>query len=114
MDVAQSQLSLLAALIRNAVLHPAVQAAAGVWIAANVAVILLAGGFLPFDRPTLAHMPFIQQVALPTFGLVEIFVLMSIVYLLTGRRVIPDLAARAPERPRAATDKTIQHGDSGV
>jgi hypothetical protein len=110
MDVVQSQLSLLTGLIRDAVLHPAVQVAAGVWIAANVAVILLAGGFLPFDRPAVAHMPFVQQVALPTFGLVEIFVLMAIVYLLTGRRVIPDLAARAPERARAASETTLLLG----
>jgi hypothetical protein len=57
MDIAQSQLSLLAALIRNVVLHPAVQVAVLLWIAANVAAVLLAGGLLPFDRPALAGMP---------------------------------------------------------
>ena len=64
MDIAQSQLSLLAALIRNVILNPAVQVAVAFWIAANVAVLLLAGGFLPFDRPASA-VPYIQQVALP-------------------------------------------------
>jgi hypothetical protein len=51
MDIAQSQLSLLADLIRNAVLRPAIRVAAVLWIVTNVAVLLLAGGFLPFDRP---------------------------------------------------------------
>ena len=110
MDIAQPQLSLLVALIRSAVLHPAVQVAVALWIAANVAVVLLAGGFLPFDRPALAHMPFIQQVALPSLGLIEIFVLMAVVYLLTGRRVVPDLAARAPQRARAASETTLLLG----
>jgi hypothetical protein len=110
MDIAQSQLSLLADLIRNAAVRPAIQVAAVLWIVANVAVLLLAGGFLPFDRPAVANMPFIQQVALPTFGLIEIFVLMAVVYLLTGRRVIPDIAARAPGRARAASETAFLLG----
>jgi hypothetical protein len=110
MDIAQSQLSLLADLIRNAALRPAIQVAAVLWIVANVAVLLLADGFLPFGRPAVANMPFIQQVALPTFGLIEIFVLMAVVYLLTGRRVIPDIAARAPGRARAATETAFLLG----
>jgi hypothetical protein len=38
------------------------------------------------------------QVAAPSITLLEIFVLMGLVFLLTCRRVIPDMAARAPER----------------
>ncbi len=114
MNAAQSQLSLLAALIRSAVLHPAVQVAAALWIVANVAVLLLAGGVLPFDRPALADMPFVQQVALPSLGLIEVFALMAVVYVLTGRRVIPDLAARAPERAQAARETTLLLGYAGL
>jgi hypothetical protein len=110
MNVGQSQLLSLAAVISNAVLHPAVQIAATLWIVSNVAVVLLAGGVLPFDRPALADMPFVQQVALPSLGLVEVFVLMAVVYLLTGRRMIPDLAARAPERAQAARETTLLFG----
>src|SRR5947209_13179962 len=110
MNAAQSQLSSLTALIRSAVVHPPVQAAAALWIVANVAVIWLAGGFLPFDRPALADMPFGQQVALPSLGLIEVLVLMAVVYLLTARRVIPDLAARAPERPQAARETALMLG----
>ena len=114
MNAAQSQLSLLAAIIRSAVLQPAVQVAAALWIVANVAVLLLAGGVLPFDRPALADMPFVQQVALPSLGLIEVFALMAVVYVLTGRRVIPDLAARAPERAQAARETTLLLGYAGL
>src|SRR5689334_9014712 len=94
--------------------HPAVQAAAALWVAANVLVFLLAGGSLPFDRPALAAMPFSQQVALPTLGLIEVFLLMAVVYALTSRRVIPDLAARAPERRQAAVETSWLLGYAGL
>ena len=114
MNAVQLHLSSLAAVIRSAVLHPAVQVAAVLWIVANVAVVLLAGGLLPFDRPALAGMPFVQQVALPSFGLIEVFALMAVVYVLTGRRVIPDLAVRAPERAQAARETILLLGYAGL
>jgi hypothetical protein len=91
-------------LVGDFVLRPAVLVAAGLWVAANVAVVLLADGRLPFDRPALAGMSFAQQLALPSMGLIEVFVLMTVVYFLTRRRVIPDMAARAPERSVAARE----------
>jgi hypothetical protein len=97
----------LLGLIRRILLNPAVQIAAGLWLVANAAVILLADGALPFDRPALAGMPFAQQVALPTLGLLEIFLLMAVVYGLTQRRAIPDLAARAPARAVAARETAL-------
>jgi hypothetical protein len=110
MNAAQSRLASLGAVIRSAVLHPGVQAMTVIWIIGNVAVVLLAGGFLPFDRPALADMQFAQQVALPSLGLIEVFVLMAVVYLLTRQRVVPDLAARAPERPQAARETALVLG----
>jgi hypothetical protein len=44
------------------------------------------------------------QLAAPTVTMVEIFVLMVLTYLLTRRRDMPDMAARAPERPVAARE----------
>jgi hypothetical protein len=44
--------------------------------------------------------------AAPSITLVEIFVLMGLVYLLTRRRIIPDMAARVPER-RVALRETL-------
>jgi hypothetical protein len=87
--------------LRALIVRPAVQVAALLWVIANLAVLLLAGGALPFDRPALAAMSFGQQAALPTLGLIEVFLLMAIVVALTRRRVIPDLAERAPPRTQA-------------
>jgi hypothetical protein len=114
MNAAQSQLSLMGGLIRSAVLSRSVQIAVILWLVANVAVLMLAGGFLPFDRPALAGMSFNQQVALPSLGLIEIFVLMAVVYVLTSRRKIPDLAARAPARSRAARETALLIGYAGM
>jgi hypothetical protein len=60
-------------------------------------VLWLADGSLPFDRPAVAKLPFALQMAAPSITLIEIFVLMALVLLLTRRRFIPDMAARAPE-----------------
>jgi hypothetical protein len=71
------------------------------WLVLNLLVLLLAGGFLPFDRPMMAHMPFALQVAMPTLGLVEQLALMGLVWRITRRRAPFDMAARAPDAPRA-------------
>jgi hypothetical protein len=94
MNAFQSQLSSLMAVVRSAVLDRAVQVAVALWIVANVAVVLLAGGSLPFDRPALADMPFALQLAVPSLGLIEIFVLMIVVYLPTSRRGLPGARRR--------------------
>jgi hypothetical protein len=101
MNVAQVPHPSLGYRLRRTALVPAVQIAAAFWLAANAAVLLLAGGVLPFDRPALAAMSFFQQVALPGLGLIEVFQLMGVVAVLTRRRTIPDLAARAPVRAQA-------------
>jgi hypothetical protein len=95
------RLSPLRRIAQSTVLHPAVQIAAALWLFANAAVLALAEGALPFDRPALANVPFAQQVAFPTLGLVEVVLLMGVVYGLTRRRIAPDLAARAPARAQS-------------
>ena len=80
--------------------------ALAVWVVANLAALALAGGYLPFDRPALARLPFAAQMAAPTVGLVEIFGLMGVVFWITRRRVIPNMAARAPARAIAARETT--------
>jgi hypothetical protein len=82
-------------------LHPILPIFAGAWLVLTALVVLLAQGRLPFDRPALAGLSFAAQVAAPTLGLVEVFLLMGLVWLLTRRRAIPDMAARAPERAQA-------------
>jgi hypothetical protein len=78
--------------------HRGVQSALVLWLVAYVVLLWLADGSLPFDRPAVARLPFALQIAAPTITLVEIFGLMGLVLLLTRRRFIPDMAARAPER----------------
>ena len=60
--------SLAARIARATILHPAVQVAILLWAMAYLAVLLLADGTLPFDRPALADQPFALQLAFPTFG----------------------------------------------
>ncbi len=71
------------------------------WCLLNLAVLWLADGVLPFDRPADVGMPFALQVAMPTLGLVEQLALMAMVWALTRRRTAFDMAARAPDRAKA-------------
>jgi hypothetical protein len=99
-DVIEQSLAMRVA--RVSLLHPAGMVALALWIIANLAVVILARGSLPFDRPAIASMPFATQVAAPTLGFLEIFALMGVVYAITRKRTPPDLAVRAPAKATAA------------
>jgi hypothetical protein len=99
--------SLIASTIQAIVRHRGVQATAGLWVAAYAVVICLAGGHLPFDRPAIAQMSFAIQMAAPSITLLEIFVLMLLVFLVTQHRVIPDMGARAPQRSVALRETLL-------
>ena len=60
-DVIEQSLAMRIA--RVSVLHPAGMVALALWTIANLAVVILARGSLPFDRPAVATMPFATQVA---------------------------------------------------
>ncbi len=96
----------LGPVLRAVVSHRGVQTAIALWVIGYIVVLWLAHGSLPFDRPSLAHVPFAIQMAAPTVTLIEILVLMVLTFLLTRKRVIPDMTARAPER-RVALRETI-------
>ena len=96
----------LGAAARRVVGHRGVQLTAILWVLASAAVLWLADGSLPFDRPAVAALPFSLQVAMPTLGMIEIFILMIVTFLLTSARAVPDMTARAPER-RVALGETI-------
>lgn len=98
--------SLAGRVARATILHPAGAAAIGLWIAVHLAVLWLAGGYLPFDRPAFAGRPFAMQMAVPTLGMIEIFGLMLMVYWLTRKRKV-DIAVRAPDRPVAARETAM-------
>jgi hypothetical protein len=86
--------------------HRGVQASLALWIVVNLLVLWLADGMLSFDRPAVAKLPFALQMAAPSITLLEILALMMLVFLVTRRRVNPDMAARAPER-RLALRETL-------
>jgi hypothetical protein len=86
--------------------HRGVQAAVILWLAGYLAVLWLARGTLPFDRPAIARLPFSLQLAAPSLTLLEIFVLMGLAFWITRRRSVPDMAARAPAR-RIALRETL-------
>jgi hypothetical protein len=89
---------------------PLICIAVAAWIILNAAAFWLSGRLLPFDRPALAGLPFAAQMGFPTVGLAEIFLLMGIVWWMTRRRAIPDIAARAPERALAAREAALVIG----
>jgi len=97
----------LGAIVRGAVRHRGVQVAIALWTGGTVAVLLLAHGSLPFDRPAVAALPFAAQVVGPSVAMIEIFALMIVAFLVTRNRAIPDLAARAPARPTAARETVL-------
>ena len=74
------------------------------WATLNIAVLLLANGYLPFDRPAMARMPFALQVAMPSLGLIEQLALMVLVWWLTRRRAPVDMAQRAPGKARPSAE----------
>jgi hypothetical protein len=96
----------MSAVLRAIMRHRGVQAASILWIVAYAVVLWLARGSLPFDRPAVARLPFAVQIAAPSVTMIEIFMLMALTFYLTRKRIIPDLAARAPER-RTALRETI-------
>jgi hypothetical protein len=96
----------LSLVLRAIVRHRGVHAAVAIWILVYLVVLMLADGSLPFDRPAVAKLPFALQIAAPSITFIEIFALMGLVFLITRRRSIPDMAARAPERS-AAKRETI-------
>lgn len=104
----------LGACVRATVRHRGVQATVMLWAAAYLLVLWIAGGSLPFERPAVAMLPFALQLAAPSITMVEILVLMGLVYLLTSRRVVPDMASRAPHRQRAMRETLMLVGYAAI
>ncbi|MGW7686019.1 hypothetical protein ACWGID_35060 [Kribbella sp. NPDC054772] len=67
-----------------------------VWLAANLAVVVVAGETLPFGWPDVPGST-VDHVLNTNVGMLTIFGLMAVTCLLTRHRVRPDLAARAPD-----------------
>jgi hypothetical protein len=70
-----------------------------IWAGCAAAISPLSHGTLPFHRPVFAGVDYRPQVHLAVFGWLYALIFMGVTYLLTRRRVIPDLGARAPNVP---------------
>jgi len=71
------------------------------WLALSGMALLMAGDTLPFDRPALSGASTLAQIINGWLNLAGAGILILIAYLVTRRRTIPDMAARAPERRQA-------------
>jgi hypothetical protein len=106
-DAASGRAASLRASLGTVVRHRGVQLAAALWIGSTMAVLWLAHGSLPFNRPAVATLPFVAQVLGPTIALIEVFILMVVALVVTRTRRIPDMAARAPERSVARRETVL-------
>src|SRR5580698_5954227 len=106
-EVASGRPAPLRTAIGAVVRHRGVQLAAVLWIGSTLAVLWLAHGSLPFNRPAVAKLPFGAQVLGPTIALVEVFVLMVGAFVVTRARQIPDMAARAPDHSIAMRETLL-------
>ena len=85
------------------------------WAVGSVAVFLLcAGGPFPLNRPALAGMSAGGQVLLPLAFLAFVFLQMGVVTFLTRRRVVSDIALRAPAAPVARREVLVLWGYGAV
>ncbi len=96
--------------IRRLLRQRSVRLALAGWVLINALLIALAHGQLPFDLPRSADMSTADHVVAANVELLEVTLLMVIVHLLTRRRRVPDLAARAPARPAAKREAALLLG----
>jgi hypothetical protein len=90
--------------------EPSVRITVLAWLAANVAVVLLARGHLPFERPAVQGRSYLAQLLAPNVAMLEVLGLIAVAFALTRKRVIPNVAARAPQRAVAARETAALAG----
>lgn len=78
-----------------------------VWVACVSAIYPISGGVLPFNRPNLAGLSFRQQMVFQVFQPLVFFLFLAVIYWLTRRRAIPDMARRAPDRTLAMRETLL-------
>jgi hypothetical protein len=80
------------------------------WFGCVAAILPLSHGGLPFRRPLLEGMPVELQALLQFLSPVPPLLLMGVTYLLTRKRLVPDMTARAPEAGIAAREMAALWG----
>lgn len=105
---ASSLLTRLARLLR----HRSVQAVMAGWLLANLLTLVIAGGDLPFDRPSLESASFAGELINVNVSIIEMLGIIALTVWLTRHRQVPDIAARLPALPvvRRETALTIAYG----
>ncbi len=78
-----------------------------IWVACIAAIYPISGGVLPFNRPNISGLSFRQQIVFQVFQPLVFFIFLSVIYWLTRRRAIPDMAHRAPDRALAARETLL-------
>lgn len=88
-----------------------VQLVLAFWVLATVAVLFIArDDELPFDRPAVAGSSLAFEVASGWISLSTVLLLGGITYLVTRKRVVPNMASRAPARAVALAETALLVG----
>jgi hypothetical protein len=77
------------------------------WVVGNALIVVLADGQLPFHRPAVQDRPFASQLVFANVALLEVLLLFGVVYALTRRRTVVDVAARAPDHQTARRETLL-------
>lgn len=76
----------------------AVLGGVALWVLCAVLTELLSHGHLPFRSPALAGLTRAEIFFLPLIGLGWVLFELLVIYLVTRRRAVPDIASRVPSR----------------
>jgi hypothetical protein len=85
-----------ATLTRQRHLPRSVLVAAGLWALGTLAIFLLSQGTLPFHLPLFQGKGYLGPIIGSEGTLLIALGLLALIYLVTARRTVPDMAARAP------------------
>jgi hypothetical protein len=85
-----------------------------IWMACIAAIYPISRGVLPFNRPNIGALSFQQQIVFQVFQPIVFFIFLAVIYWLTRRRAIPDMAGRAPDRSVAARETLLMWAYAAV
>jgi len=85
-----------------------------IWLACVAAIYPISHGVLPFNRPNISALSFQQQIVFQVFQPIVFFIFLGVIYWLTRRRAIPDMASRAPDRSVAVRETLLMWAYAAV
>jgi hypothetical protein len=96
--------------IRRIVGERSVQVTLLLWVLASLAVPIMSGDRLPFDRPLNAGQSAVMEVVAQQVSALIALLLMGVAYVVTRRRRVPDIASRVPSRATARAELMLLIG----